>query len=534
MPGLRIFKNSFYSKIGANQPISGGTLNMGSLRGRGSTTRMFNYYKKKSTNASEYINQFINIKSEKSPEQNNPCDLLPKDTPYQLYSPSPQFGGIDNKSSRFIPILASQTGILNILYKTDSTKNFQASTSPAIANDGTIYVGYNSVIPYSLLNIVSEQQGYLLAFNSNGSVKWTFSLPSSTDSSYNVQSYFQGSTPTIGSDGTIYFGITTNNPGNGYDSPVGSTSVYAINPDGTIKWFRNDIVPADAPQYPPNNANQSVNITAPIVIGSDNNLYFGCYTNTLDANLSFVSFSSLFSLDSITGKTNWEFKLSSVPNNLIYSTIIDNVCIDNNGNIYFICIYYNLNISLINLISLYPNGTIRYICDLNNGNENIYNIIPYGRPVLSTDNSTVYAITNYYHFHKSYFHSINTQNGLINFILPISDYSDFNDNNGINNTIARDNNNNFYFSITDISYNRVIYSINKNGSTNWTYTINSYNSTLGTFVIINNAPVIGLDGTIYYSVIITDYSLTFNNYIYALNNNGTLKWIRLLSNKAYN
>jgi hypothetical protein len=59
MPGLRLFKNSFYSNIGANEPISNGTLKIGSLRGRGSTTRMFNYCNKTSPNPSLCINQFV-------------------------------------------------------------------------------------------------------------------------------------------------------------------------------------------------------------------------------------------------------------------------------------------------------------------------------------------------------------------------------------------------------------------------------------------------------------------------------------------
>jgi hypothetical protein len=61
MPGLRLFKNSFYSHIGANQTIGSGTIKMGSLKGKGSSTRMFNYCKQKSPNPSECINQFVTL-----------------------------------------------------------------------------------------------------------------------------------------------------------------------------------------------------------------------------------------------------------------------------------------------------------------------------------------------------------------------------------------------------------------------------------------------------------------------------------------
>jgi hypothetical protein len=63
MPGLRLFKSSYYSHIGANQPIGAGTIKIGSLKGIGSTTRMFNYCSQKSTNPSGCINQFITVKN---------------------------------------------------------------------------------------------------------------------------------------------------------------------------------------------------------------------------------------------------------------------------------------------------------------------------------------------------------------------------------------------------------------------------------------------------------------------------------------
>ena len=63
MPGLQLFKKGFYSHIGANKPIVAGTINLGSTKGRGSSTRMFNYCKTHSPNPSECINQFITVKT---------------------------------------------------------------------------------------------------------------------------------------------------------------------------------------------------------------------------------------------------------------------------------------------------------------------------------------------------------------------------------------------------------------------------------------------------------------------------------------
>jgi outer membrane protein assembly factor BamB len=71
-------------------------------------------------------------------------------------------------------------------------------SSPAIAPDGTIYMGSN--------------WGYLAAINPNGTFKWKFLINDGVFSS-----------PAIASDGTIYVGANNN-------------YFYAINSDGTLKW----------------------------------------------------------------------------------------------------------------------------------------------------------------------------------------------------------------------------------------------------------------------------------------------------------
>ena len=71
-------------------------------------------------------------------------------------------------------------------------------TSPAIAPDGTIYIGNNN--------------GRLYAINSDGSFKWSYQTGCSIQSS-----------PAVGHDGTVYVGS--------HDKKL-----YAIKPDGTLKW----------------------------------------------------------------------------------------------------------------------------------------------------------------------------------------------------------------------------------------------------------------------------------------------------------
>jgi len=71
--------------------------------------------------------------------------------------------------------------------------------SPSIASDGTIYA--------------PNFDGKLYALNPNGSLKW----------SYDTSSYIISSVA-IAEDGTLYFG-------------AGDGSLHAVNPDGTVKWL---------------------------------------------------------------------------------------------------------------------------------------------------------------------------------------------------------------------------------------------------------------------------------------------------------
>jgi outer membrane protein assembly factor BamB len=81
------------------------------------------------------------------------------------------------------------------------------NTSPAVAPDGTVYAGYTSP---ALLG--SVPQGGVVAVNPDGTLKWRYGPIGGVDSS-----------PSVGGDGTIYFGS--------YDQ-----FFYAVKPNGTTKW----------------------------------------------------------------------------------------------------------------------------------------------------------------------------------------------------------------------------------------------------------------------------------------------------------
>ena len=104
-------------------------------------------------------------------------------------------------------------------------------SSPAIGNDGTIYVG--------------SRDKNLYAINPDGSKKWACKIGDGVDSS-----------PAIGNDGTIYVGSWDKN-------------LYAINPDGSKKWT-----------FKTGNW-----VTSPPAIGSDGTIYVG----SKDKNLYAIS-----------------------------------------------------------------------------------------------------------------------------------------------------------------------------------------------------------------------------------------------------
>ena len=75
---------------------------------------------------------------------------------------------------------------------------FQLFSSPAVAADGTIYVG--------------STDGILYALAPNGTVKWGYETGDQIVAS-----------PAVGSDGTVYIGSS-------------DRQLYALNPDGTLQW----------------------------------------------------------------------------------------------------------------------------------------------------------------------------------------------------------------------------------------------------------------------------------------------------------
>ena len=156
-------------------------------------------------------------------------------------------------------------------------------SSPAIASDGTIYIGSNgdfvfdrsnicdntSVFPPSAVDPFRPVNGHLYAFNPNGTLKWAFNTLGDVVSS-----------PAIGSDGTIYVG--SEHPSKFYgkdhstlvdESSAATGFMYAINPNGTPK--------CEADLFGDIDSSPAIGSDGTIYVGSDN---FHVYA--LDPNCS--------------------------------------------------------------------------------------------------------------------------------------------------------------------------------------------------------------------------------------------------------
>jgi len=258
-------------------------------------------------------------------------------------------------------------------------------SSPVIGSDGTIYVG--------------SYDHYLYAINPDGALKWK----------YKTGFYYIDSSPAIGSDGTIYIGsskyLYAIYPGDGtlkwrYEaglyldsSPaiasdgtiyVGRWSygydnyLYAVNPNGTLKW-----------KYGTGNE-----IHSSPAIGSDGTIYVGSYDNYLYAIRDFTITASAGDGGSITPSgdvvvnygANQAFTITPNPHYHIEDVLVDgssvgavtsytfnNVTTDHTIEATFEINTYTIKATAGSGGSISPSGTIT----VNNGDSKTFTITPY-------------------------------------------------------------------------------------------------------------------------------------------------------------
>jgi len=169
--------------------------------------------------------------------------------------------------------IGSDSGVFYALNPDGTTKwtytggEFDTSAA-AVADDGTVYAG--------------DFDGNLSAFTPAGALKWQYSIP-------NAGTQGISCSPAVAADGTIYFKDTAN-------------SLYALNPTGTLKWTAT--VPGDSYAAP--------------AIASDGTIYIGSDNGAGDGML--YAFTP-------SGTSKWTFDAG----NAIYTA----PALDNLGNIYF-------------------------------------------------------------------------------------------------------------------------------------------------------------------------------------------------------
>jgi outer membrane protein assembly factor BamB len=158
----------------------------------------------------------------------------------------------------------------------DAAENYFPASSPAIANDGTIYIGTHVGDPIHLERLIPcnpkteiipssvdrnhPTNGHLYAiYPADGKIKWDFRTLGGVDSS-----------PAIGSDGTIYVGSDGIHLGYGTDrtgvislNPQTQGFVYAIYPYGKLKWLFDALGDVDC--------SPAIGTDGTIYVGSDNN-----------------------------------------------------------------------------------------------------------------------------------------------------------------------------------------------------------------------------------------------------------------------
>jgi len=223
--------------------------------------------------------------------------------------------------------------------------------SPAVADDGTIYIG--------------SSDNKLYAINPDGTLKWSYTTGNDIYSS-----------PAIGNDGTIYVGswdsllyainpdstlkwsystggiISTSSPAVGLDGTiyVGSSdyNLYAINPDGTQKWV-----------YTTGGTTQN---SSP-AIGSDGTIYVGSGDN-----------SNLYAINP-DGTLKWNY---TAPSSIWYAPAIDN-----DGTI-----YVGVN---WDLYSINPDGTVKWNYTTGGGIESSPTVGSDGTIYVGSDDTKLYA-----------------------------------------------------------------------------------------------------------------------------------------------
>ena len=153
------------------------------------------------------------------------------------------------------PAPVAEVGTINLLWA-GKVLGYNALSSPAVADDGSVYA--------------TSQSNILYKFDKDGNLVWEKNFNHS-DEKAKTQS-----TPSVDTDGTVYVGTGTTN---------GSAKVLAYNPDGSIKWEFTDF-------WAPTGTTPTPSFQYAICGIGEKNIYFGNTGTT----------GSMIAVDKATGK----------------------------------------------------------------------------------------------------------------------------------------------------------------------------------------------------------------------------------------
>jgi len=363
----------------------------------------------------------------------------------------------------------TNVGYDGIKWKYD-TGNLIYYSSPAVASDGTIYVGDvgSGTIPMGLY-----------AINQDGTLKWKYEIPNAVF------------TPAVGSDGTIYVQDNTatlyavagdgtekwsyplsashavgqSAPAIGSDGTiyVGADGIYALNPDGTLKW-----------SYYPSGYDYISFVHSSPAIASDGTIIVGANGDFME--LPDPGRAALFAINP-DGTLKWRYLLEGA------DFVFSSPAINSEGTIY-IGGETSTGGDLSFVFAINPDGTLKWKYEISGG-----------RPVRSSPAvdiyGTIYVATKASGTAEAELLVLNPD-GTLKWSYTVGQAD-------IYCSPAIGENGLIYFG----AENGIFYALNQDGTENWKYSTNNG---------INwTSPAIDIDGTIYIG--------NSDGYLFAINSN---------------
>ena len=363
------------------------------------------------------------------------------DSPWPMFHGGVQHGGLSEYDTSHVDG--------TIKWKFDTGGSIESS--PVIAPDGTIYIGNHNNDMY--------------AINPDGTLKWKFDAGESVESEGYPGSW-KGilSTPAIAKDGTVYFTSMSN-------------YLFALNPDGTLKW-----------KFP---VKRSANIWSSPAIDTDGTIYIGSYIYEKEP---YVQVGYVFAVNP-DGTEKWRFETTHVH----LSTAIGQ-----DGTL-----YVGGATSLSGegpagqLNALTKNGNLLWSYTFEEWQESSPSIAEDGIIYIGSKEGKVYAINPDGILEWSY----EAKDLLkIDEIIYSREHVDEMHLNGISALPAIGKDGTIYVG----AWNSYFYALNPDGTLKWKF------ETPAAFEGVSSSAAIGADGTIYVG--------SNSGYFYALNPDGTEKW----------